>query len=67
VKVLYSSYDGLMEALGNSQVLQYLKKPTPGKQIFPLTYEKPPNRRAQASFLKLISAPTSWANFSPAA
>jgi glycosyltransferase involved in cell wall biosynthesis len=40
LRVLYISYDGLMEPLGNSQVFQYLKKLAPGKTIFLLTYEK---------------------------
>jgi glycosyltransferase involved in cell wall biosynthesis len=40
-RVLYISYDGLMEPLGNSQVLQYLKKLAVGNTIFLMTYEKP--------------------------
>ncbi|MGO9062625.1 MAG: hypothetical protein ACLQU2_35460 [Candidatus Binataceae bacterium] len=39
--VLYISYDGIMEPLGYSQVLQYLKRLAPGRRIALLTYEKP--------------------------
>jgi glycosyltransferase involved in cell wall biosynthesis len=40
MRVLYISYDGLMEPLGNSQVLQYLKQLAVEHQIFLITYEK---------------------------
>jgi len=39
-RVLYISYDGLMEPLGQSQVLQYLKKLAKNYEIFLLTFEK---------------------------
>lgn len=41
VRVLYISYDGLMEPLGQSQVFQYLKKLAKAHQITLVTYEKP--------------------------
>lgn len=40
VRVLYISYDGLMEPLGQSQVLQYLQKLAAAHQITLVTYEK---------------------------
>lgn len=39
-RVLYISYDGLMEPLGQSQVLQYLKKLSADHEIIILSYEK---------------------------
>ena len=39
--VLYISYDGLLEPLGQSQVFQYLQKLAEEHQILLLTYEKP--------------------------
>jgi glycosyltransferase involved in cell wall biosynthesis len=38
--VLYISYDGMMEPLGQSQVLAYLKKLAIGRRIYLLSYEK---------------------------
>ncbi|MDD5618279.1 MAG: glycosyltransferase, partial [Candidatus Omnitrophica bacterium] len=40
-KVLYISYDGLMEPLSQSQVLAYLKKLAKDYGIYLVTYEKP--------------------------
>jgi glycosyltransferase involved in cell wall biosynthesis len=40
LRVLYISYDGLLEPLGESQVLQYLKGLARGHEITLLTYEK---------------------------
>lgn len=39
-KVLYISYDGMMEPLGQSQVLQYLKKLASSNKFFLVSYEK---------------------------
>lgn len=39
-KVLYISYDGILEPLGQSQVLAYLKKLALGRNIYLLTFEK---------------------------
>ncbi|MCT7994528.1 glycosyltransferase [Laspinema olomoucense] len=41
MSILYITYDGLMEPLGQSQVFQYLQKLAPKHQIFLLSYEKP--------------------------
>jgi len=40
VKVLYISYDGVMEPLGRSQVLQYIKKLAGQHSIILISYEK---------------------------
>jgi glycosyltransferase involved in cell wall biosynthesis len=41
IRVLYISYDGLLEPLGQSQILPYLERvSTPKIQFFLLTYEK---------------------------
>ncbi len=40
-RVLYISYDGLLEPLGQSQVLQYLKKLAESHEITLVSYEKP--------------------------
>lgn len=40
-QVLYISYDGLLEPLGQSQVLQYLRELSKHHQINLVTYEKP--------------------------
>lgn len=40
MSVLYISYDGLMEPLGQSQVFQYLRKLEQGHEITLVTYEK---------------------------
>jgi glycosyltransferase involved in cell wall biosynthesis len=40
-RVLYITYDGLMEPLGKSQVFQYLKHLAQAHDIFLLSYEKP--------------------------
>lgn len=40
-RVLYVSYDGLMEPLGQSQILQYVRGLAAEHAIFLLTYEKP--------------------------
>jgi glycosyltransferase involved in cell wall biosynthesis len=40
MSVLYISYDGLMEQLGQSQVLPYLRQLAKGRKITLITYEK---------------------------
>ena len=40
-RVLYISYDGMLEPLGQSQVLQYLKPLASGYRITLVSYEKP--------------------------
>ncbi|HEY6047448.1 MAG TPA: glycosyltransferase [Sphingomicrobium sp.] len=39
--VLYISYDGMLEPLGQSQVLAYLEKLAPGRRIHLISFEKP--------------------------
>lgn len=40
IGILYISYDGMMEPLGQSQVLAYLEKLAPGRRIHLISYEK---------------------------
>jgi len=40
-RILYLSYDGMLEPLGQSQVLAYLEKLAPGREIHLLSFEKP--------------------------
>jgi len=44
-RVLYVSYDGLMEPLGRSQVLQYVRGLSAAHAVFLVTYEKPQDLR----------------------
>lgn len=46
-RVLYVSYDGLMEPLGRSQVLQYVRGLAAAHVIFLVSYEKPSDLRDQ--------------------
>lgn len=39
--VLYISYDGMLEPLGQSQVLAYLERLAPGRRIHLISFEKP--------------------------
>lgn len=39
--VLYISYDGMLEPLGQSQVLAYLKRLAPGRCVHLISFEKP--------------------------
>jgi glycosyltransferase involved in cell wall biosynthesis len=41
VKVLYISYDGILEPLGQSQVLRYLEKLSTKHEIYLISFEKP--------------------------
>ena len=40
MSILYISYDGLLEPLGQSQVFQYLSQLSTNHEIFLVTYEK---------------------------
>jgi glycosyltransferase involved in cell wall biosynthesis len=40
-RILYISYDGMLEPLGQSQVLAYLEKLAPGRLIHLISFEKP--------------------------
>ena len=39
--ILYISYDGVLEPLGQSQVLAYLKKLAPNHRVYLISFEKP--------------------------
>ena len=39
--ILYISYDGMLEPLGQSQVVAYLEKLAPGRRIHLISFEKP--------------------------
>jgi glycosyltransferase involved in cell wall biosynthesis len=39
--ILYISYDGMLEPLGQSQVIAYLEKLAPGRRIHLISFEKP--------------------------
>ncbi|HJS40732.1 MAG TPA: glycosyltransferase, partial [Sphingomicrobium sp.] len=39
--ILYISYDGMLEPLGQSQVLAYLERLAPGRRIHLISFEKP--------------------------
>jgi glycosyltransferase involved in cell wall biosynthesis len=63
-RVLYVSYDGVLEPLGQSQVVAYLEKLAPGREIHLITFEKAKDlhdyshRNAQAA--RLIAAGITW-------
>src|SRR5678815_964844 len=40
-RILYISYDGMLEPLGQSQVLAYLEKLAAGRTIHLISFEKP--------------------------
>lgn len=41
IAVLYLSYDGILEALGQSQVLRYLERLATDHKIILISFEKP--------------------------
>lgn len=45
--ILYISYDGMLEPLGQSQVLAYLEKLAPSRRIHLISFEKPTDWRDQ--------------------
>ena len=62
--ILYVSYDGMLEPLGQSQVVAYLEKLAPGRRIHLISFEKPrdwqdPARR-QAMRERLRQAGIAW-------
>ena len=70
-KILYVSYDGMLEPLGQSQVVAYLEKLAPGREIHLISFEKAkdfndsPHRDALAGQLSsagIIWHPQSWRN-----
>src|SRR3954447_9492600 len=54
-RVLYLSYDGMLEPLGQSQVIAYLEKLAPGREIHLLSFEKPKDW-ADAELRSLIAS-----------
>ena len=48
VTILYISYDGMLEPLGQSQVLTYLKKLAQKHQVYLISFEKPSAWRDEA-------------------
>lgn len=63
-RVLYVSYDGLLEPLGHSQVFQYVRDLAAEHRIFLLTYEKPADLvdedRGRATREELAALGVSW-------
>lgn len=58
-RVLYISYDGMLEPLGQSQVLAYQERLAPGSQLHLLSFEKPEdwaNAQARHSVEQRIKA-----------
>ncbi len=51
--ILYISYDGMLEPLGQSQVLAYLEKLSPGRRIHLISFEKPADWRDEAKRAQL--------------
>jgi glycosyltransferase involved in cell wall biosynthesis len=62
--ILYISYDGMLEPLGQSQVLAYLKKLAPGRRIHLISFEKAADWSDQARRLaiqdRLAAAGIAW-------
>ncbi len=50
-KVLYITYDGLTDALGQSQILSYLSKLSKDNEIFILSFEKKLNYQKNFSLV----------------
>jgi glycosyltransferase involved in cell wall biosynthesis len=63
-RVLYITYDGLLEPLGQSQVWQYLRRLANGHRIVVVSFEKPEDladaRRMQAQHDAAASAGVTW-------
>jgi len=62
--ILYISYDGMLEPLGQSQVLAYLEKLAPGRSIQLISFEKPNDwadrERRKAVARRIAGAGISW-------
>ena len=62
--VLYISYDGMLEPLGQSQVLAYLEKLAPQRPIHLISYEKPADwsdrERRRAVAERIAAAGIGW-------
>jgi glycosyltransferase involved in cell wall biosynthesis len=63
-RILYISYDGMLEPLGQSQVLAYLEKLAPSRRIHLISFEKPAdwaNRaNADATRRRISNAGIHW-------
>ena len=63
-RVLYITYDGILEPIAYSQVVQYLKNLTAGRKIFLLSFEKPAEwanvERRHAMQAELAKAGIRW-------
>ena len=53
-KVLYITYDGILEPLGQSQVLNYLEKLSEDHEITLMSFEKKQDTNDRRLILKLI-------------
>lgn len=62
--ILYVSYDGMLEPLGQSQVVAYLERLAPGRRIHLISFEKPRDwqdqARRQAMRERLRQAGIAW-------
>ena len=62
--ILYISYDGMLEPLGQSQVIAYLEKLAPGRRIHLMSFEKPNDLEDEARMAamhgRLAAAGISW-------
>jgi glycosyltransferase involved in cell wall biosynthesis len=62
--ILYVSYDGMLEPLGQSQVIAYLEKLAPGRRIHLISFEKPGDwkdeKRRQEMRERLGQAGIAW-------
>jgi glycosyltransferase involved in cell wall biosynthesis len=54
-RVLYVSYDGMLEPLGQSQVCAYLKRLAPGRAIHLISFEKPEDLQDKTAFNAVAS------------
>ena len=62
--ILYISYDGMLEPLGQSQVVAYLERLAPGRRIHLISFEKAADwsdqNRRSAIGERLRSAGIAW-------
>lgn len=62
--ILYVSYDGMLEPLGQSQVVAYLERLAPGRRIHLISFEKPgdwaDDARRHAMRARLAEANIAW-------
>ena len=53
MSILYISYDGILEPLGQSQVLSYLERLSKDRDIYLISFEKAPNNNGGSGALLL--------------